>query len=255
MSRLQFVQEAPDHTNIEGVHFDWVDKWARVQTPTTVLLPRPIGGLSRDVLERFESAFSGVLCEMVLRLVAAEDADWLSDKVSNSSPPPTGMWIDGTEPFSPEQEKSHRSPRPRKLIDELLEWLDVTYDELSIMTGVGRSTLFNWQRGKVEARASSARQLLRVHSLISLLTKRFGVRGAKGFLHSENSKLWEALLRGDIATVEERVHARLFGQPVPPDSDERTIGYEAEVLPPVRRGTPVRRASRGSTRGRLSNSD
>jgi hypothetical protein len=128
MSQVRFIQEAPHHTNIEGVHPEWIAKWTRAEESTTVLLLQPIGRLSWSVLELFESAFNDVSYETVLRLVAADEADRLSDEVSNASPPPTGAWIDGTKPNWRESGKEQPVPRLRKLINELVEWLDVTYE-------------------------------------------------------------------------------------------------------------------------------
>jgi hypothetical protein len=104
-------------------------------------------------------------------------------------------------------------------------------------------------------RERNARQFLRVHSIASLLVKRFGVDGARKWLYSGVPEPWSLLLAGQIDRVESLARAKLFGQPGAHPSAVQPVMEEIDL--PVRSADerPLRRASRRPTRGRLDSRD
>lgn len=88
-----------------------------------------------------------------------------------ASPPPT-------------QPPLVRPSRALEAAEELRRWLDLTYDDLAAITGIGRSTLFSWrhpQPGRPEVRARRARlgRLNLLHAVIGELVDVLGVDEAR----------------------------------------------------------------------------
>jgi hypothetical protein len=136
-------------------------------------------------------------------------------------------------------------------VNDIISWLGLTNDQLSQITGIGRSTLFYWRHSGSAPRAVNARNIDRLHSLASLLVKRFGIKGAQSWLHNGPSKPWDYLIDGDIASVEDLARTALFSQNGRNYAASPTIG--ADDLPPAAAPgkTSLVRSSRRPRRGRL----
>jgi len=251
----QILQEAPQYTNIESVHFDWVDAWTQTTTPTTVILPEPVGPVTRLILQRFESAFS-YRFDRILRFAFLTQADTLFGELACSSPAPTGTgtWTEAqvwpTVPESPAEALG-----PIAIVDRLIAWLEVTYEELAAITGISRSALFYWRKTGATPRSTNMRHLMRVYSVVSLLVNRFGVDGARRWFHSDGSESWQNLLSGSVDTVERRARATLFRQPVRTGSVGHSISDDVDIPLPTDRGSRLERAKRSPKRGRLASGD
>lgn len=141
---------------------------------------------------------------------------------------------------------------PAVLARQLATWLGITYDQLADMTGVSRAAFFYWRRPGATPHPDNARQVERLYAVISLLVKRFGVQGARSWIHSTEGQLWENLLAGNLARVEEVARSQLFHQKTALRSNELPL-YEAYLdLPSQAQEQPApRRAKRRPTRGRL----
>jgi hypothetical protein len=136
-------------------------------------------------------------------------------------------------------------------VREIISWLGITHDELSQITGIGRSTLFYWQRNEGAPRAANARNINRLHALASLLVKRFGVKGAQSWIQNGPDRPWDYLIASDIASVEDLVRSTLFDQRGRNYAVRPTIG--GEDLPPIAAPSKASlvRSSRRPRRGRL----
>jgi hypothetical protein len=137
---------------------------------------------------------------------------------------------------------------------QLTEWLGVTYDQLSDITGISRAAFFYWRRPGASPRGSNVQRIERLYAPISLLVKRFGVRGTRSWLHSGEHPVWDHLLAGDLAAVDEAVRAKLFRRSTPfLDRNEIPVDEISLDLPSARSGEKLdpRRAARRPTRRRL----
>lgn len=134
------------------------------------------------------------------------------------------------------------------LVDEIRNWLNLTYDEISQMSGVSRSSIFNWKdQGRIP-RATSVRSIQRLHSIAQLVVLRFGLDGAMRWLHAGNSKPYDRLMAADIDGLEDDLRSSLFRQPdlVPEEMNSigrpDTIELTGEAKPPKRSSRTPRRS-------------
>src|SRR5262249_6512508 len=156
-------------------------------TSTPLSLINPAGPLSAQALWRFEHAFTAARRPTV-RFAYLTVADKIAESLSTASPAPTGtgMWLGdrpGSLPVEPPADRA--TTDAVALVDQLVDWLGATYEQVANMAGVSRSALFYWRRPGAVPRSGSMHQLMRVHAVASLLVKRFGVDGARRWLHSD----------------------------------------------------------------------
>jgi hypothetical protein len=144
-------------------------------------------------------------------------------------------------------------PGPVSLSRQLTSWLGITYDQLSSITGVSRAAFFYWRRPGATPRNDSIRQIERLYALISLLTKRFGVEGARSWLHSGEHPMWDQLLVGDLTTVEDAARAQLFRHKPGRTANNLSLDEVDLDLPAqaISGNLGSQRAKRQPTRGRL----
>jgi hypothetical protein len=250
--RQQLAQRPPVRTNIESTSFPWTDSFLEPATQTSLEITS--NPQIRAVLDAFAQWFELTQASPVMKLTYCSLADEISDTVSTRR-----VWRTWIEDFSSFKSLTTSESEARNdtasLLAQLIAWLGITYEELARITGVGRSTLFYWRGEGVLPRGRNARQLLRVHSLASLLVKRFGVDGARKWLHSGTPTPWDLLLVGQVEEAERLAKERLFGQPGPRPGASNSITDEIDV--PVRSANerPLQRASRRPTRGRLTSRD
>jgi len=137
------------------------------------------------------------------------------------------------------------------IVEDLVDWLGITYEQLAKAVGLSRGVLFYWRRPGATPRPSSIRQVQRLHSVVSLLVRRFGVSGAQAWLRSNGEERWRRLLAGDLEWLEQEVRTGLLRQEtrlyvsrqVPEDEEEVQLAAPASHAP--------RRSPRRSTKGRL----
>ena len=137
-------------------------------------------------------------------------------------------------------------------VEELLKWLQCTYDDLASMTDISRRAFFYWRQTGAIPRPTNLRSLLRLHSLVGALVRRFGPAGARAWLDAGDPAPRDVLLQGDIIRVESLFRESLMRQPEDHDRyarrlDESTAVLELEQPEPQQ----LRRAGRRPRRGPL----
>jgi hypothetical protein len=140
-------------------------------------------------------------------------------------------------------------------VSELIRWLGATYDDLAKMTGISRRAFFYWKQTGATPRASSVRSLLRIHSLIGALVRRFGLPGARKWLDTGDPTPRATLLEGDIWRVENLFRRSFMSQPDGRERyarrmDESSVTLELEQ----QQESTFRRANRRPRRGSLPGS-
>ncbi|WP_406730400.1 hypothetical protein [Streptomyces sp. NBC_01794] len=233
-------------TDIEIVSPELLGKWepAHSATPMTYATA-VVGWLMRAELD-FSQSF---VRQSTIRAALLSAADELSAQFSNPQTMATTVTV--TPPPA--------SPQPLsilKLVDDLILWLDITYEQLSQMVGVSRGTFFYWRQSGVNPRPNNSRPILRLHAILSLLIQRFGQDGARAWLHSDAERTWEALSRGDLDSVEMAVRRSIMTQPEPLTTGRKLeLDEQVDVPSGAVTSKAPRKASRRPTKGRVSNSD
>lgn len=243
----QLLQDQPTRTYISNAIPSWAELWVRPIPQTTVSLLRTTDDLFGPVMRDFERFWPVVPCESpVLRFVYCTAADELNDLMFRPSILEDATPLLGPADPDPRQPKDIDPFDASRLVEQLIKWLGITYEQLASVTGISRSAFFHWRKTGAQPRSGNVRQLTRAHSAVSLLVRRFGVEGARGWLHSDTAR-WDSLLHGDIEQTENYVRAALLGQVAP---HSRTIVDEVTVNVASPSERPIRRAARGVKRGR-----
>lgn len=252
MTRGQLQEEAYSYTAIESLTPEWIKHWMG-PTIHTDIAPVPATHLFfAEAIRSFDRSFNRQQPVPVLRLTYCSTADRIADIL-----PPHTLLSDQTPvevTVRPAPEAEDDPLPPATLINHLLEWLKVTYDELAEMTGVSRSALFYWRKTGATPRAGNVRQVLRLYSLASILVRRFGKEGARRWLHSDGQGAWESLKTGNMEHAEEIVRAKLFGQRLHPSRGSHTLSEEVDFSQGIGANTPIKRATRRPKRGRPGSS-
>jgi hypothetical protein len=213
------------------------------------------GATAVGAIDAFARLFERVRLTTTYKFGRLNLADELADRLICEFGATTGVsTVYGSSDFSATTEPSRSVNDEVKTSDqvsEIISWLGLTNDQLSQITGIGRSTLFYWRRSGSAPRATNARNIDRLHSLASLLVKRFGIKGAQSWLHNGPSRPWDYLIEGEIASVEDLARGALFGQNGRNYAVSPTIG--ADDLPPAAAPgkSSLVRSSRRPKKGRL----
>jgi hypothetical protein len=247
-SKGQLLQEPSSYTAIESLAPEWIKDWGRPTIHTDIVPTQAVFEYFAEVIRSFDRSFYRQGPIPILRLAYCSAADELADRVQ-----PYGAWrsytpaevvdtvdVKAEEPQAP----------PSEMVNHLLDWLHVTYDELAEMTGVSRSALFYWRKTGASPRAGNVRQVLRLYSFVSLLVRRFGKEGARRWLHSDGQTAWDSLTRGDVEQAEDIARKQLFGLKSHPSRGSRTLSEEADFSGGIGASAPMKRATRRPKRGR-----
>jgi hypothetical protein len=248
----QLQHEPSSYTAIESLAPEWIKHWMGPVNHTDIIPSQPIQTFFAEVIRAFERSFNRQQDVEVLRLTYCSAADRLADLDPSQLPFPRQTPIEAAERLAPKLEDD--ALPPSALINHLLEWLRVTYDELAEMTGISRSALFYWRKTGATPRAGNIRQVLRLYSLASVLVRRFGKDGARRWLHSDGQGAWQCLKRGDIDQAEELVRSKLFGQKSHPSRGSRALSEEVDFSSGIGANAPIKRATRRPKRGRPGSS-
>jgi hypothetical protein len=256
----QLRQEAANHTLGYSEPSRWADDWARQFASRAYASTVPSAG-ALTCTSSSTNIFGNVGVEVelvrmlpIFRFEYSSLAEQLAGVLSCLAPDPTGYpQID--EVYSP---TSFSEPAGRQdasadaLVRDIIDWLDVTYEELSQISGVGRSTLFHWRNTEGSPRAANNRNIYRVHALASLLVKRFGAAGTQSWLQAGPNRPWDYLIRSDLESVEAMLRSDLFGRRGKNFAARPGIGDEVDLPPLTGPGVPKPlRAKRRPKRGRL----
>jgi hypothetical protein len=243
----QLIQEPSTSTTGFGPEPSWLPSWAcSFFTGTRTGSDSPT-----RALYLFDRSLSNVQIVPIYRFHYQSTADKFADLLNHTIPSRTALPQSEAE-YSIEVKHVSHDPEVTvgEEIDDIIKWLDITYDELSKITGIGRSTLFYWRQTGNPPRGSNSRQVHRVHALASLLEKRFGPIGAQRWLQSGLERPWDTLIRGDVDTVEELARTALFRQAAN-YAGSPAVGREADwPRTAVRSPAPLARARRVPKKGR-----
>lgn len=233
-------------TDIDIVGPDYLGRWEFTSGSTPVLSAISLTGWLWRAEVDFDQSF---VRDYTTRAQLLSAADELSAQLSRTQDMATTVTV---EPVS----TPDRPAGVVALVEELISWLDVTYEQLAHMVGVSRGAFFYWRQSGVNPRPSNSRPILRLHSVISLLVRRFGREGAQAWLHSGPQPVWELLNRGDLDSVERAVRGSIMAQPEPltPGPKVQEEGY-IDVPSGTSTARAPRKARRRPTKGRVSESD
>lgn len=239
------------HTGIER---DILAEFGHVSAPTTI----QASVLGHEWLERasfrFYLTFGSTPNTAILQFFSAADAlsyrrTW-HESASAALMPATVELLQRAFKSKDVEGSSDRATLPSQICD----WLDITYGQLATITGVSRASFFNWRNPGANPRPNTLQRVQRLHALTSLLVKRFGVHGARKWLHSGDHPAWERLMAGDLSAVESDIRSRLFTQPAAQNKhNELQLDEVSLDLPAAGPGSTrvPRRAGRQPTRRRV----
>lgn len=144
------------------------------------------------------------------------------------------------------------------LPSQVCDWLGITYGQLATITGISRASFFNWREPGFSPRPNNVQRIQRLHATISLLVRRFGVRGARTWLHSGDTPVWDLLMTGDMVAAENEIRSRLFIQPASQNKDnELPLGEVSLDIPAAdaKSARAPRRSGRQPSRRQRRTSD
>lgn len=158
-----------------------------------------------------------------------------------------------------EQIPLREDPKPNENMPDLADaaeklhgWLSLTYDELAAITGIGKTTFFDWRRTERTPRPSTIHKLLRLYAVARAMVDVRGATDAAAWFRTGQPAPLDLLRRQDFAGVEQAAAAVLFRRP-----KGRGIDYTGfaplpnfDIAPTDSSGL-VRRTPRGARRVKL----
>lgn len=115
---------------------------------------------------------------------------------------------------APEDVSARTDPAAYRAFKDLGRWLDAEDGQIADMVGIGRTTPYTWKREGREPRAATAQHIYEHHATLDALQRRLGVDGLRRWLHEGVPPRRDAVLAGDLASLERDVHEVLFRRPV-----------------------------------------
>jgi hypothetical protein len=207
-----FTETEIAHTDIEAdVHRAVVVGFGQLAPATGMQYTH----LSSEWLNRaqfcFDLTFGGFRDSKVLRFV--NDADALSSRLHLEELESLVEKLVSARFFehrTVQSDVTDSSLDQAALPKQICDWLGISYEQLAGITGVSRSTFFNWRQPAARPRPGGMQRVQRLHALISPLVQEFGVSEARRWLHSEERSVWDRLMAGDLAAAEDAArHVRL----------------------------------------------
>jgi DNA-binding transcriptional regulator YiaG len=138
------------------------------------------------------------------------------------------------------------APESRELVavEELREWLGLTYEQIAAATSIGLRTVHHWKQMGTAPRPRTVRTLWRLHALVHSIRRTLGVDEAMRWLRTGMPSPVDLIVAGELATVEDQARRLLFIEPI---GERRFSGVPTEdepASPVTRRGRSVCRATR-----------
>lgn len=93
---------------------------------------------------------------------------------------------------------------------ELKDWLNVTYEDLGSLTGVGPTTFFYWQREGGRPRPNTTRDLFRLHAFVRSLRNKLGESEARSWFQSGSPSPLALVRQGEFERVEQLASDLVF---------------------------------------------
>jgi DNA-binding XRE family transcriptional regulator len=143
-----------------------------------------------------------------------------------------------------EQASAREEPGPRawEAFKDLGEWLDAKDEEVAEAVGIGRTTVYSWQREDREPRRGTARKIYELHAAVRSLRRRLGAEGLWGWLVQGEPNRRQMIIAGNAEALSAAIDAALFSsisQPDlaagPPDRGAVDPISDAEIPRPRRR--------------------
>jgi len=139
---------------------------------------------------------------------------------------------------------SHEDPGPRawEAFKEVAALLEATDQEVAEAIGIGRTTVYTWQREDREPRRGTARRVYELRTALRSLRRRLGDEGLRRWLLQGAPTRREVIVAGDLGSVAADIDSVLFADASRPDlaaAPPDTGGVEP--LPGAERPRPRRR--------------
>ncbi len=128
-------------------------------------------------------------------------------------------------------------------VEELRQWLGLTYEQVAAATSIGLRTVHHWKGAGAAPRPRTVRTLWRLHALVSSIRRTLGVGEATQWLHTGMPSPIDLIVAGELTIVENQARRLLFVEPV---GERRFSGVMNAEPPsnPAERGRSVRRSTR-----------
>jgi transcriptional regulator with XRE-family HTH domain len=142
------------------------------------------------------------------------------------------------------------APKAWRAFKDLGEWLEAPDEEIASALGIGRTTVYSWQRDNREPRRGTARRIYEFHSVLATLRRRLGDEQLTAWLAGGAPSRRELLLAGDLEAIDAAVDAEVFsGQERQPDLS--WVGPDRGGVGPVEGADPPRARRRKPRRAKL----
>jgi len=138
-----------------------------------------------------------------------------------------------------------------RVFKKLGEWLSVGDEDIARAIGIGRTTVYSWQRENREPRRGTAQRLYEYHAVLSALRRRLGPEGLMLWLSAGEPSHRDLLLAGDLESVEGAVDTQLFSRRVA-GSDFAWQGNDRGPAVASSDSEPLRPSRRKARRARLN---
>ena len=146
--------------------------------------------------------------------------------------------------------RDEAGPRAWEAFKEVASWLTATDAELAAAIGIGRTTVYTWQRENREPRRGTARQIHELHAAIRALRRRLGGGGLEAWLGAGSPNRRQLILRGGLRELEGQIDGVLFSAASQPDFSAVPVD-RGGVDPVDDDAPPLRPAKRRARRAKL----
>lgn len=118
-----------------------------------------------------------------------------------------------------EDAPSREEPGPRawEAFKDLGGWLEGKDEEVAEAIGIGRTTVYSWQREDREPRHGTARKIYELHAALRALRRRLGAEGLRGWLAEGNPSHRQMIIAGEAEAISAAVDSILFSSIAQPD--------------------------------------
>jgi hypothetical protein len=170
-----------------------------------------------------------------------------------SFPPQHHVWPEWADVVpAPSDAASPRvqSPSGASAVDafeRLMQWLDLTTQEVEAVTAVARRTYFYWKQSHTKPRPNTVRQLWKIYTLMESVVRHLGVDGVRSWLRSGMNAPLDLLRQGNVEAFQRAVSDLLFGAARGTTSEPFVLRPDEDREPDVDVGPdviPVKRAKR-----------
>ena len=145
--------------------------------------------------------------------------------------------------------RDETGPRAWEAFKEVAAVLGFTDAELATVIGIGRTTVYTWQREDREPRRGTARRIYELHAALRALRRNLGEDGLDAWLMAGSPSRRQVILTGDLKKLGEEIDSELFSTMSRPDFS--AVPADRGGVDPVTDAAPPRPSSRRPRRARL----